>query len=491
MRDNKNEYRHILKATSIFGGVQFFNILISIAKSKIVAILIGTTGLGILGILSSTVNLILGVSRMGLDFSAVKEIAASKTNEDKSKLSLKVAITKRLTWLTGLLGAIIILIISPLLSKIALGNTDFTIYFVIVSVAVLFNQMTIGNMAIIQAFSELKKLAKSTVLASFFALIFATIIYYFFGQSGIPWVIAITATTSYFFSKYYVSLISIDKTLLSIRNTIIEGRSMIKLGLVLSLGTLAALLNGYLVQIFITNKGGLEQVGLYNAGFILINSYVLLFFNALSKDFFPRLSEVVSENGSVKQIVNKQAMVTVLLLTPIIVIFLVFNSFIVRLLYTEEFLPIVGMISFGIVGSIFKAISWVMGFIIIAKADTRLYIKIEIVSNLVLFVMTVIGYILNGITGIGISYLIYYILYAILIRFVVSFQYKFSFDEGLKKIMIVSVFLCFTTLYLIYLDTTVIKLVLLITIVLFSLVYTIYMLNRFISFKELLKKKHR
>ncbi len=38
MVSDKNSYKQIIKATSLFGGVQFFNILISIIKSKVVAL---------------------------------------------------------------------------------------------------------------------------------------------------------------------------------------------------------------------------------------------------------------------------------------------------------------------------------------------------------------------------------------------------------------------------------------------------------------------
>ena len=60
-------------------------------------------------------------------------------------------------------------------------------------------------MAILQGFNQLKKIAKSIILASFFALVFAAIIYYLFGQSGIPWVIVVTSVTAFLFSKYYAS----------------------------------------------------------------------------------------------------------------------------------------------------------------------------------------------------------------------------------------------------------------------------------------------
>ena len=53
----KQEYKNSLKATSLFGGVQVYNIIITILKSKVVALLLGPGGMGIYGLLTSTSDL--------------------------------------------------------------------------------------------------------------------------------------------------------------------------------------------------------------------------------------------------------------------------------------------------------------------------------------------------------------------------------------------------------------------------------------------------
>ena len=75
MSENKDSYRNVMKATSIFGGVQVFNILIAIVRSKCIALFIGPSGMGIASLLNSTLGLINGVSNLGLERSAVKDIS--------------------------------------------------------------------------------------------------------------------------------------------------------------------------------------------------------------------------------------------------------------------------------------------------------------------------------------------------------------------------------------------------------------------------------
>ncbi len=58
MTKESSSYKQILKATSIFGGVQVFNIIISILRAKFIAVIIGPVGMGIFGLLTSTLSLI-------------------------------------------------------------------------------------------------------------------------------------------------------------------------------------------------------------------------------------------------------------------------------------------------------------------------------------------------------------------------------------------------------------------------------------------------
>ena len=46
MDQSKESYKQILKATSVFGGVQIFKIVIDLLKSKIIALFLGPEGVG-------------------------------------------------------------------------------------------------------------------------------------------------------------------------------------------------------------------------------------------------------------------------------------------------------------------------------------------------------------------------------------------------------------------------------------------------------------
>src|SRR5690606_29959776 len=135
MLESKNSYRQVMKATSLFGGVQVFNILIAIVRSKFVALWIGPAGFGIISLLNSTLHLIGGMTNFGLDQSAVKDISFNYSSENPWQVSKTIHILKRLVWFTAIFGALVMIVGSPWLSEIAFESKEYTFSFIWISLA--------------------------------------------------------------------------------------------------------------------------------------------------------------------------------------------------------------------------------------------------------------------------------------------------------------------------------------------------------------------
>ena len=142
MSQVKSSYGSIMKATSIFGGVQVFNILITLIRSKAVALLIGTAGMGLNGLLLSGLTLIRTITSLGLQESAVKDISQAHNSNDIVHIRTTFQVFKRLIWLTAILGILVTILFSPLLSKFAFGNADNTRSFIGLSVTFIFGALS-------------------------------------------------------------------------------------------------------------------------------------------------------------------------------------------------------------------------------------------------------------------------------------------------------------------------------------------------------------
>ena len=106
MAFNQSSYKQIFKATSIFGGVQVFNIFVSLIRSKFIAVFLGPAGMGISGLFVSATSMIGSITNFGLASSAVKNMSIAVSTGDNEKVGMTVSVIRRLVWVTGLLGTL-------------------------------------------------------------------------------------------------------------------------------------------------------------------------------------------------------------------------------------------------------------------------------------------------------------------------------------------------------------------------------------------------
>jgi len=86
-----NSYKSIIKSASILGGLQIFQIILGVLRTKNIAILMGVYGVGLLGLYTSSICFITGLFSMGLNTSGVKLISEIRNN-DKDQESLRSVI---------------------------------------------------------------------------------------------------------------------------------------------------------------------------------------------------------------------------------------------------------------------------------------------------------------------------------------------------------------------------------------------------------------
>jgi O-antigen/teichoic acid export membrane protein len=425
--EEKESYREIFKATSLFGGVQAFNIVIALVRSKFIAILLGPEGMGISGLLISTTDFLGRLTNLGLGTSAVKNVAEASSTGDKNRVARVISVLRRLVWATGILGLALTIILSPLLSKLTFGNKDYTEAFIWISSTLLFQQLTSGQLVILQGLRKLEYLARANLIGSIIGLFITVPLYYFFGIDGIVPAIILVSFFSLLLAYIYAKKTGVKSVKISNRETILEGKDMMKMGFLLSMSGLIMLGTSYAIRIYISNAGGVEEVGLFNAGFAIINTYVGMIFTAMGTDYYPRLSSVAGNNLKAKEMINQQAEIAILILAPILTIFLVFINWVIILLYSEKFIAVNEMIHWAALGMYFKAISWSIAYVFLAKGVARLFFWNELIANLLMLGLNIVGYRIAGLEGLGISFLGGYLIYLIQVYFIARLKYKFRF----------------------------------------------------------------
>ena len=478
-----------MKATSIFGSVQVINIFISIVRSKFIALILGPIGIGISGMITGALSVVGGITNFGLGISAVKDISQAYESKNSTRISIIITVLRRWIWVTGIVGLAVTLLLSPLLSYISFGNWDYTIGFMALSVTLLLNQLTSGQLVILQGSRQLGYLAKANLLGSIIGLCTTIPIYYIYKVNGIIPAIIISSFVALIISNFFNRKNEIEKIKVSKIRSYAEGKIMLKMGFLISMSSFFTLGFSYLIRLFISHEGGLSQVGLYNAGFAIINTYVGIIFTAMGTDYFPRLSSVANNKIDTNKTINQQAEISLLILAPIIIAFIIFIKWVIEILYSKDFMAMDDMLVWAAFGMLFKSISWSIGYIFLAKGKSKLFFINELITNIYMFVLNMIGYYYWGLTGLGLSFLVIFLLHLLQMMIVSKKIFDFQFDSGIIRIASVHLIITvLTILYYYYLRGQFFDLAGIILLVC-SLLFSMKELNQRINLVNLIKKK--
>lgn len=489
VKQSQSSYKSIFKATSLFGGVQMYQILIELIKSKFVAKLLGPTGVGISGLYSSATGLIQQLTAFGLAQSAVRNVAEAHDTGNNDRVSRVVSVLRKLVWVTGLLGMLAVIILSPVLSLSSFGDYDHIVQFCIISITLLLTQISAGQRVILQGTRKLKYLAKSTALGVTIGLFISVPLYYIWGIDGIVPNIVISNISALLLVSYYSKKVLVGKVELTTREVLYEGKSMLTMGMAMSVTAILTSASSFAIRGYIRSLDGVEAVGLFSLGFVLLNQYTGLVFSAMSTDFYPRLSSVNNDNYKCRTIINQQNEVGSLILAPMLSACILFAPIVIKILASDKFLPITDYMVWAAWGMFFKMVSWSIGYIFLAKADAKLFSITEVITCLYTFILTVLGYKVLGLTGIGLASAISLLLYLIMVYIIAYKKYEFSFTPEFIKLFIIQFGLVSLEVLIVNIFDNYIKYILGSLVLIVCITYTYKELNYRIDISSFLKRK--
>lgn len=441
-KDSENSYKSILKGTSLFGGVQVFQILVSLVRGKFVAMFLGPDGMGVASLFTTSSNTIGQISSMGLNLAFTREIADNKDNTPKLAMIRKVAV--RLIALAAMAGALLTLLFAPWLSQITFGSEDYAWQFMLLSVMIWLTVAGGGKMALLQGLHKVKILSTVSVIGAAVGLLAGVPLYYLYGTNGIvPAMIILSASTYVSFSIGLKKAMPHTGGRLHWREHVPLVKRLLAVGLVMMTTTLLGSLASYVLNVFLRGYGDFDTVGLYNAANSITNQYSSVVFAAMSLDYFPRLSAISGDIRRMNGVVNRQIDVVALIATPVITLIIACSPMIIRLLLTEEFIPVIPLVRWMALGIMLKAISFPIGYITFAKDNRRMFLWLEgVVCNALYLGLGALGYHLFGLIGMGYAMVVENLL-CILIYYLANRKlYGFGFNIRAWNSMLAGTALC-------------------------------------------------
>jgi PST family polysaccharide transporter len=99
----ESSHKQILRSSAVIGGASFINILIGLLRMKVVAVLLGPAGIGLIGVLNNLMTAGSTVAALGTGNVGTRQIAEARGREDQAGID---AARRALFWGTMALALI-------------------------------------------------------------------------------------------------------------------------------------------------------------------------------------------------------------------------------------------------------------------------------------------------------------------------------------------------------------------------------------------------
>lgn len=427
-------YGHVLKYTGLLGGVQFLNVLISIVRNKVAALLIGPLGMGLADLCFRAMDLLSNSTNFGLSFSAVRRISSLCEQGDSRAIQLQICLIRTLIFWAATLGAVITLLLSPLLSKCFFDDYSHVVSVCLIAPAVAFSTLTGGEIAVMRGMRQLKAIASTSAAVAGSTLAIALIVYGIWGVSGVLPVLVLTTFVTFLLhlranSRNYPYRIRPFRI-----KSLKQGKPLFQLGLAYIGAGILGSGTEMLIRIVVVNSdNGLYTAGLYAAGLTLTVSYARMIFVAMDADYFPRLSAAVQNPAQQNETVNSQINVLSQLMAPCLMILAIGLPLIVRILYSTDFLPVMPMVWAALPFMFFKSVYSPIAYLPLAHGDSRMYFIMEFIYDLALAITVVAGFYFYGLLGAGLGLSLANLFDLVLLSLIYRKKYQFRFTwQGIK-----------------------------------------------------------
>ncbi len=423
----KHSYSQILKSSALIGGSTVINIMIGIVRTKVMAVLLGPAGFGLMGLYGSITDLTQSIAGMGINSSGVRQIAEAVGSGDTERIARTVVVLRKVSFVLGILGATLLIVFSRQASALTFGNDQHANEVALLAVVVLFRCVSDGQGALIQGMRRISDMAKMGVLGGLFGTIITLPVVYFLREQGIvPALIGIAATgiiTSWWYSRK-VHTQTTEMTLSQVGN---EAASLLKLGFAFMATGLMMTGATYAIRVLVLRKAGYEAAGLYQSAWTLGGLYVGIILQSLGADFYPRLTAIAKDNASCNRLVNEQAHISLLLGGPGVIATLSVAPLVIALFYSPKFYEAVEVLRWLCLGMTLRIISWPLGYIIVAKGAQNLFFWSELAWTLVYVGLAWVCVNAFGLNGAGIaffgSYIFHCFMIYVLVRWLSGFRW--------------------------------------------------------------------
>lgn len=410
--------KDITKIFSLNAIATLVKMLTGFVSVKVVAVLIGPSGVALLGQLNNFSSILLGFSTGGITSGVTKYVAEYVASQSKVNVFLRTAL-----WITmgfSLICAIVLIAGAGFFSQLILRDSRYRLVFVIFGCTIVFYALNSLLISILNGYKQFKKYVRINIIGSLVSLLFSVTFAYFLSIYG-----ALLAVVTYQSVVFFVTLTLVTKCEWFKKNNFvgkfdrIAGKKLAHYSVMALVVTIAMPVSQLIVRDYLVSHTSLVQTGIWEGMNRISGMYLMVITSSLSVYYLPRLAEIKVQHEIRKEVFSVYRMIIPLLLSATLCIYYL-REFIIQALFSEEFRGMSQLFGFQLTGDFLKITAWVLSFQMLAKAMTRLLVTTEIIFSISSILLSMVFIDSFGIIGATMAYALNYLGY--LLMMVVIFR---------------------------------------------------------------------
>lgn len=412
-----------LLTTSVLNGVAvLIKTITMFVLNKILAVYLGPTGYAAIGQFQNFIQMVTTFAGSAINTAVVKYTAEYYEDESKQRAIWKTA--GSIVFLFSLIFAFLILIFQGQLSLYIFHSLKYQTVFIWFAVFLIFFNFNTLFLAILNGKKEILKLVLANIAGSLFALIITSVLAIKLHLYGALVALSIYQSIAFIvtlFLCYRANWFKLSSLLGKIDLEITKKFSSFILMALVS--AICVPLSQMLIRAYLTQEFSLAYAGYWEAMIRLSTVYLMLVTTTLGVYYLPRLSELNKIDEIKKEVYLGYKFLFPLTVVGGIIVFIL-RDWIINLLFTPSFAPMQDLFFWQMMGDALKIGSWILAYLMLSKAMTKLYISTEIIFTLSLIALTYVCTQFFGFKGVSIAHLINYGMYWIVISLFIFKQLK-------------------------------------------------------------------
>lgn len=406
--------------TSILNGIAVLvRVITGFLLNKILAVYVGPSGYAAMGQFQNFIQMVTSFSGGAINTGIIKYTAEYYEDAEKQRGIWRTA--GSLVLICSFIFALLIILFNVQLSSYIFNTEKYRSVFIWFAIFLVFFNFNALFLAILNGKKEIVKLVIANILGSVFSLVITSMLAIQYQLYG-----ALVALSIYQSLAFFVTLILCYRATwfkLSYLFGKIDPSITKRLGAFVVMALVSAVcvpLSQIAIRYYLTKEFSLEYAGYWEAMIRLSATYLMLVTTTLSVYYLPRLSELTNIIDIKKEVYRGYQFIFPLALIAGLFVYLC-RDLIIRILFTDSFLPMEQLFLWQMIGDALKIGSWILAFLMLSKAMTKLFVITEILFAISSVVLTIAGTKLFGFEGVSIAHIVNYAVYWI---FMAVFVFK-------------------------------------------------------------------